>query len=322
MKGDFNNDDILDLISSGLYSDGISIALGNGDGTFQTPVGYSAGSKPFGIQLADLNGDGNIDIVASNYNPVQPNPAYMTVLLGNGNGTFQTAVTYNGGLNSGGVPLGDFNGDGFLDAVLMNSGNVGIFLGNGDGTFQAQVTYTVPLGIPVAVGDFNGDGKLDIVVGDQNTSIGILIGNSDGTFQSVINYPAGYTAEGIVVGDFNSDGKVDLATANFNDDTVGVLLGVGDGTFPTNIATALEATPSPTILPQEISMEMAFRISSSRASSDRPRLTSLLAQATVHSNPLLESIPASITLVSPQATSTATASTISQLRTTSMARLA
>ena len=245
MKGDFNNDGILDLISTGLYSDGISIALGVGDGTFQTPVGYSAGTKPFGIGLADLNGDGNLDIVVSNYNPIQPNPGYMTVLLGNGDGTFQTAVTYNGGLNSGGVALGDFNGDGFLDVALMNSGNVGIFIGNGDGTFQAQVSYNVPQGIPVAVGDFNEDGNLDLVVGNQNTSIGILLGNGDGTFQTVINYPAGYTAEGIVVSDFNSDGQLDIATANFDDNTMGVLLGVGDGTFPTNVSYSAGSNSQP-----------------------------------------------------------------------------
>src|SRR4029077_1762672 len=91
------------------------------------------------------------------------------------------------------VAVGDFNGDGKLDLVVVNnlSASVSVLLGKGDGTFQAAVNYGVGLGIiSVAVGDFNGDGKLDLVVGGvvaTNSNISVLLGNGDGTFQTPAN---------------------------------------------------------------------------------------------------------------------------------------
>ena len=194
---------------------------------------YAVGTNPNFVAVGDFNGDGRLDLVVSNQNSNT-----ISILLGNGNGTFQPHVDYAAESEPIEIVTGDFNGDGHLDFVVANDGeSISIFLGNGDGTFQPKLTTAVTLqAFTLAVGDLNGDGKLDVVVGYINssttTNIGVLLGNGDGTFQPVQNYAAGGTyTEGAALADLRNNGLLDLVVSNPNANTIAVLFGNGDGTF-------------------------------------------------------------------------------------------
>ncbi len=265
-------------ISDDCSNGSVTVLLNNGDGTFQTAVPYSSGGQePYSVAVADVNGDGKPDLVVANSCASYPNCAnvgVIGVLLGNGNGTFQTAATYgSGGWQADSIAVADVNGDGKPDLIVMNecasgastgdcpntTGLVGVLLGNGDGTFQTVATYDsgVLLGRFVAVADVNGDGKPDLLMAGCSTigttgfnclvdtiangAVGVLLGNGDGTFQTAVAYNSGAQEPySVAVADVNGDGKPDLVVANFlcliNScpfDLVGVLLGNGDGTFQT-----------------------------------------------------------------------------------------
>ena len=230
----------------------VGVLLGKGDGTFQAAVPYGSGGQgSFSVAVADVNGDGKPDLLVANECASSSNCANGTVgvLLGNGDGTFQAAVTYGSGGEAYSVAAADVNSDGKLDLVVANgqSGSIGVLLGNGDGTFQKAATYSSggQGSYSVAVGDVNGDGKLDLVVanefactGCRDGSAGVLLGNGDGTFQPVKTYRSlGWATDSVAVADVNGDGKPDLVLANLsaagglNYGTVSVLLGNGDGTF-------------------------------------------------------------------------------------------
>jgi hypothetical protein len=246
----------------------VSVLLGNGDGTFQTAATYSSGGyNATSVSVADVNGDGKPDLLVTNYYAdVNGDNSSVGVLLGNGDGTFQTAVTYSsGGYTALSVVVADVNGDGKPDLLVANlcvnnsnncpDGGVGVLLGNGDGTFQTAVTYSSGgwYAYSVAVADVNGDGKPDIVVASEfvindydNGTVGVLLGNGDGTFQAAVTYGSGGdAARSVVLGDVNGDGKPDVIVSNCgpNDQnsvcspgTVGVLIGNGDGTFQTAVS--------------------------------------------------------------------------------------
>jgi hypothetical protein len=188
------------------------------------------------VAVGDVNLDGNLDLVATN----QGTP--VSVLLGNGDGTFQPAMTYDtGAVIPQAVVVTDVNGDGKPDLIVGGlSGGVGVLLGNGDGTFKPVVISSDIGGWDVAVADINGDGKPDLIAANQN-AVYVALGNGDGTFQRAVSHlSGGYQAVHVAVADVNGDGRPDLVVANECVDfshcpgpngTVGVLLGNGDGTF-------------------------------------------------------------------------------------------
>jgi len=251
--GDFNGDGKLDLALGS--QNNVSVLLGNGDGTFQTAQNFATGGYSASLAVGDFNGDGKLDLAVANlYVTNNADTGNVVVLLGNGDGTFQTAQNYAlGNLFPGSVAVGDFNGDGKLDVAVADTefthGTVSVLLGNGDGTFQAAQNFAAGGDAEsLAVGDFNGDGKLDLATVNNfsitgvGSQVGVLLGNGDGTFQAAQNFPTGTfrvfdgsALTSVKVGDFNGDGKADLAVANANSSSpsVRILLGNGDGTFQT-----------------------------------------------------------------------------------------
>lgn len=252
---DFNADGVLDLVVStacamcSTPSDGsgfVGVLLGNRDGSFQTQVDYPIGVGPSPIAVADFNGDGKPDVVAANFcgnDPVlcEDGQGTVSVLLGKGDGTFQSHVDYPAGAWPTLVVVGDFNSDGHPDLVVGING-LSMLLGNGDGTFQPHVDYPIvdiSEWTSMVAGDFNEDGKPDVAGIYSNNGISfyvtVLLGNGDGTFQTHVDYSTGGLAISIKLADFNRDGKQDLAVSNGEHNSVSALLGNGDGTFQTHI---------------------------------------------------------------------------------------
>jgi len=218
---------------------------------FLPPMEYPVDS-PAAAEVGDFNGDGVLDLVVAN-----SASASVSILLGNGDGSFQAPLIFagyfgssysigvllgngNGTLqNSITVPLqfvpstvaaGDLNGDGNMDAILSyDLGGIGVFLGNGDGTLQPAISVQAGPGPSfVAVGDINVDTIQDLVVVGTN-SVSALLGNGDGTFGTPLTFPIQFTNGKLALGDFNGDGTPDLVVQSRF--ALTVLLGNGDGTF-------------------------------------------------------------------------------------------
>ena len=239
---DFDKDGKIDLAVGNFDGDSVSILLGNGDGTFQVTVDYPTGTLPSALAFSDFNGDGIVDLAVANFGLV--GGTSVSILLGNGNGTFQPHVDYAAALLTDGVTVGDFNGDGKQDLAAANaeSNTVSVLLGNGDGTFQNHVDYATAIGpSSVVSGDFDGDANIDLATADYNNGassgfVSLLLGNGDGTFQTRLDYATGSGAQAVAAGDLNSDGRLDLATTNFTAASVSVLLQTTTSVSPASIA--------------------------------------------------------------------------------------
>jgi FG-GAP-like repeat len=258
---DLNSDGIPDIVVAD-YDGNVHVLPGNGDGTFRNPITSRAGTCcVVSVAVADVNGDGRPDVAAA-----LSDSNVVAILLGNGDGTFQPAMTYDSSGSGGGgspssVAIADLNGDGKPDLIVTNSTvfnflskTVDVLMNNGDGTFGPAVSYGSggQLARSVVVGDVNKDGKLDLVVAntflsfqDLRSAVGVLLGNGDGTFQPALSYlSGGADSASVVIGDVNGDGNPDLLATNCDavftsacgalgvgEGSVGVLLGNGDGTF-------------------------------------------------------------------------------------------
>jgi hypothetical protein len=247
LAADFNSDGKLDLAVTNGSSNAVQILLGNGDGTFQAPVAYATSTTPQWLVAADFNGDGRLDLATADYG-LDYSSGDVSVLLGNGDGTFQSATLYPAGINPFGIMAADFNHDNKIDlAVVCNNGSYGlwILLGNGDGSFQSPTYYPSGYNPRVgAVSDLNSDGHLDIAIANCiSNNISIYMGDGNGHFAPQVNYGAGGCPQTLVAGDFDGDGKLDLVTANSQTNDVSLFKGNGDGTFQTNGSVAVGNNP-------------------------------------------------------------------------------
>jgi len=277
--GDVNGDGKVDLIMAPGASapTQLWVLLGNGDGTFQPMETLKLTTfGPFGITgiaVGDFNKDGHQDLALATAD--NRNNPIVAILLGNGNGTFQAAVTYPTAASSS-VITGDFNGDGKLDLAVSAPGAISLLLGNGDGTFRAylQASFQNGASKAIAAADFNHDGKLDLVVpsgnGGYRYGVSVLPGNGDGTFGEAVFYPALPTdtfPSAVAVGDFNGDGNPDVAMANYDGDDVTVFLGAGDGTLKS--AADYPGSINPTGLVQRDVQTHNLRLAKGRSSRRR-----------------------------------------------------
>jgi uncharacterized protein (TIGR03437 family) len=257
--GDFNGDGIPDIAAVNDNFSFATIFLGRGDGTFQVGRQYSVATNPVFIVSADVNQDGKLDLVIANNGQVAPSTdnGNVALLLGNGDGTFQTPVQYfSAGVRPVFLAAGDFNGDGRMDVAVVSQGNVGgdpggvqLLLGNTAGSMDGPLAVAVGGINPtsaVAV-DLNGDGKLDLAVNTTRAGgqpgIIVTLGAGNGTFQQVAATTAagpGFTA----AGDFDGDGKMDLVVARCcGAGDLTMLGGRGDGTFRAPVVFAAGQNP-------------------------------------------------------------------------------
>lgn len=251
--GDFNHDNHVDLAVGCAYpsGDGVSILLGKGDGTFGTFKDYSpAHEYPAALVAADLNGDGNLDIVTANG---ADGCNSVSVMTGNADGSFNRATFYAANAAPQGVVVGDYNGDGRTDVAVVGTnkptaanvfgdlGTVATLFGNGDGTLvgPANVDANSNPGVS-AIGDFDNDGKPDMAV--LTNGIQLYKGLGNGTFDPNVQTIALNSPTAVTARDFNKDGNVDLAVTNSAG--VNVYLGNGNGTFQTPLTYAAGGTPN------------------------------------------------------------------------------
>jgi FG-GAP-like repeat/HYDIN/CFA65/VesB-like, Ig-like domain len=221
---DFNNDGKLGVIVSYLTgaSPTMAVFLGNGDGTFQTPVTTTQSDGSWPVAIGDFNGDGKLDVMT------EGNFGTVWFYFGNGDGTFTEQSTFYGP-SPATYSVGDINGDGKLDLIVSwgEEGAYGtdVWFGNGDGTFNDVQQLGVGAGL-TALSDYNRDGKLDVAVpafGDLE----VAMGRSGGVFNTPVPYSiGGYEMFGLWAGDLNNDGKPDLVS-----DAGFVFMNNGNGTF-------------------------------------------------------------------------------------------
>ncbi|MCB1317954.1 MAG: VCBS repeat-containing protein, partial [Leptospiraceae bacterium] len=227
--GDFDNDGILDVVGTSDPNDNISFYKGNGDGTFQTYSTTGSINRPFHAESADLNLDGNLDLVVPNYAGAPSTNSGASVFLGKGDGTFQSPVEYATNTNSRSVAIADLNNDGKLDLATANNGaaSISVLLGNGDGTFQTAIDTAVGNNpYDLAACDMNSDGVMDLVVGSEGSArVDVLFGNNNGTFAVQTPFTGAGGPKDMICRDFNNDGIMDVATPTVNNHVLRVYMG-------------------------------------------------------------------------------------------------
>jgi len=207
-----------------------TIKVDGGSAVFKPKTDYTTGSDPYSVFSADLDSDGDLDLVAANFNS-----SSVSVLINNGYGIFGVRTDYSTGSNPYSVFSVDLDSDGDLDLVVanFNSSSISVLKNNGNGTFKTKVDYaTGSYPRSVFSSDFDSDGDLDLAVANYGSnSVSVLLNIGDGTFNAKTDYTTGSIPYSIFSSDFDSDGDLDLAVTNSASNNVSILLNNGDGIF-------------------------------------------------------------------------------------------
>ncbi len=244
--GDFNHDHHADLavttFATAPATPGVSVLLGSTGASFGPATSYPLAENALGGAVADVNADGNLDVIAVD-------PFGVSVLTGRGDGSFDTAVRYPVGTFLSSVSVGDLNGDGDPDLVLGQFvGQVLVLLGGPGATFGAPTGFTAGLTPDSpAIGDLNGDGHLDLAVADYSASdVAVLLGAGDGTFGPASSYGTGVVnglATHAAIARLDADAHPDIVVTNSSTNNVSVLINAGDGTFGAATPYAVGTSP-------------------------------------------------------------------------------
>ncbi len=238
---DLDGDGHLDLAVVNRRDDTVSILLGRGDGSFVTAKSFPAGDRlseggdgdAYDLASLDVNRDGTPDLAVANRASNN-----LSLLIGNGDGTFRPGAIYPAGTTPYAVAAADFNGDRDPDLAVANgdSRDISVFLGRGDGTFDRRPRQGAGVAaFALAVADLDGDGDQDLAVArnpntkyvdgkDYAGSASILLGRGDGSFGAPRDHGVGPRPVAIAADDLDGDGRPDLATANRGTDDISVLL--------------------------------------------------------------------------------------------------
>ena len=238
--GDFNRDGKLDLVVSNygnadyyapasFVASTVSVLLGNGDGTFQAPRPFEAGSGPNAVVVGDFNSDGLQDLAVADYGIYPQRANTVSLLLGNGDGTFRAPQAFTVGNGAVGLVIGDFNRDNKQDLAVTNyvDNNVSVLLGNGLGAFQSAGVFAVGAAPwTLVASDLNGDQMPDLAVtGHSSDIVSVLLGSGDGTFAPHVWFRTDRNPTGLALADLNGDGAADLVVTNYFSTTISVLSG-------------------------------------------------------------------------------------------------
>jgi len=236
------------LISLSLLSSQAAWAI-----PFQTQLAIDNADNPLSITSADFNNDGNADLAVTSYS-ADKTTNEIKVLLGAGDATFGTAVSYTTGTAPSSITSADMNGSG-IDLAVANSddNSLSVFINNTDGSFANKVDYTTgTTPIYILAAELNGANSDLITANSGSDTISVFINNNDGSFASKVDYNTGLTPNAITAADFDSDGDTDLAVTNATDNTVSVFINNGAGVFAAKVDYTTGTAPS-SIASQDIS---------------------------------------------------------------------